>query len=98
VTAFATAFLVPQPERMFEPSAVATFAPRSLSALVTELATTKERIVNLDAVLAHRDPTADEDRLWDLLTDHQRELEQGIRQAILIATGVSFDRIEGVLN
>ena len=65
--------------------------PRTLSAIVMDLATTRQRIAVLNAA-------PDEDDGWDALTDRRDALQSEFEAVFYQTTGVSWALAEGVMG
>lgn len=69
---------------------------RTLPAIVSDMATTRQRRAALDAALIGIDPTREQDQLWGELDARLDALTAEFDAAFYAATGVSWDLAEGV--
>ena len=68
---------------------------RDVSAVVLDLATTRQRIASISADVNGMDDS--KLTAWDQLDDRKFALEDELKAAIFAQTGVSWDLLEGVM-
>ncbi len=70
---------------------------REVSAVVLDLATTRQRIASVSAEVTQFGEDDAKLTAWDQLDDRAHALENELKAAIYAQTGVSWDLLEGVM-